>query len=629
MQRRREAQHRLSVIQPALRCLPGRDRSKAIREIAKQDHIDELGHRRRYRRATLYRWINAYETHGLCGLETRRRADRKSKRVTISELFDRDSGFAAEKLAEIDSALTLCIKSRYAGELKPSRRLIAWDASRKLAEWARAAGFGGTDDELKRICSVPEHYVRRHRHFNVLAIKRKDAKQHADNQVIRVIRTRGALPPMAFVSGDWKHHDVLLHREDGSEVTAKLVCFLDLGTNRVFYDVEIPPPGRAVRQEHVIRAFIKMTRDQEWGMPALVQLDHGGEYKKLDRIEDALRLAGGIHADNVRRLYSADQPELAEFVAGELEKIERAIRRARPYNAAAKPIEGIFGVLELWVFSRLPGWIGGDRMRKKTQMVGREPEAFPGTAAQFMAALKIAFDYYHALPQRGSLKGKSPREAFAAAVAAGWQRVDVSADALHEVFSDVVPCTVRQGSVKIRGLDGRHWAPEIASYPAGTRLTAFVPIAGDRKRIAVRDGHDEFVCFVEPVPQFHILDHSGAGWSGKAIKAQNEVLSRMLAETAPLDPIADMREATAALPQTPAAASGGHIFVDSKAVEVARKRRALPAPAASKLAVNPEVERWRRLSPSYVEIETAGGTGPPAAAPETAISGAKHRRRNT
>lgn len=94
------------------------------------------------------------------------------------------------------------------------------------------------------------------------------------------------------------------------------------------------------------------------------------------------------------------------------------IVRALPYNAAAKPIESIFKVLEQNHFRFNPGWIGGDRMRKKTENVGKEPPPFPSAVEDLRAALQAALDFYHATPSdpRSALKGLSPNAAFAQAV---------------------------------------------------------------------------------------------------------------------------------------------------------------------------------------------------------------------
>jgi hypothetical protein len=55
---------------------------------------------------------------------------------------------------------------------------------------------------------------------------------------------------------------------------------------------------------------------------------------------------------------------------------DKTIVRAKPYNARAKPIEGIFGVLETHHFAKLPGWVGGNRMKSKTANIGRA-RSFP------------------------------------------------------------------------------------------------------------------------------------------------------------------------------------------------------------------------------------------------------------
>jgi len=53
----------------------------------------------------------------------------------------------------------------------------------------------------------------------------------------------------------------------------------------------------------------------------------------------------------------------------------RPIVKAMPYNGAAKgSIESAFRTLEL-SFAAIPGWIGGDRMKKKTYSEGKTPDS--------------------------------------------------------------------------------------------------------------------------------------------------------------------------------------------------------------------------------------------------------------
>lgn len=72
--------------------------------------------------------------------------------------------------------------------------------------------------------------------------------------------------------------------------------------------------------------------------------------------------------------------------------------RAQPYNAAAKPIEGQFSVIEKGPFAMVPGWIAGDRMAKKTHNVGKDPLPFPETEEDFANAVRVALDYGHTHP---------------------------------------------------------------------------------------------------------------------------------------------------------------------------------------------------------------------------------------
>lgn len=55
------------------------------------------------------------------------------------------------------------------------------------------------------------------------------------------------------------------------------------------------------------------------------------------------------------------------------------IINARPYSAASKPIESRFSVFDRFVFSQMPGWTGGNRMRNKVETVGNPAKALMTT----------------------------------------------------------------------------------------------------------------------------------------------------------------------------------------------------------------------------------------------------------
>ena len=238
------------------------------------------------------------------------------------------------------------------------------------------------------------------------------------------MRGRAGLLPMEIVMGDVHPVDILNKREDGSEATARMVSWLDLATNRVFYTLFLFEKGRSVTQAHIAYSFVQMVR--EWGLPSILYLDNGSEYVWKEMMEGFERLALMVQdfraycmnsADLEQRIQQADSEN-----AGGTED-PRAVVRATPHNPQGKAAkEGVFGVLERTVFSFIPGWIGGDRMKKKTHKVGQAPRAFNGGWEQFQDAFGKAMDYYHAR-QQGD--GSSPNQKFNRYVQGGWKAVDV------------------------------------------------------------------------------------------------------------------------------------------------------------------------------------------------------------
>ncbi len=81
-----------------------------------------------------------------------------------------------------------------------------------------------------------------------------------------------------------------------------------------------------------------MVSHPEWGLPGTLYLDNGGEYNWSKFIDDAMQLG------DMTVLQSIDKNARLSSIV-----------KAMPYNAAAKPIEGLFGSLEQGVLSSIPG----------------------------------------------------------------------------------------------------------------------------------------------------------------------------------------------------------------------------------------------------------------------------------
>ena len=84
---RRIAVWRLDLIEPALAERRGPRRKKAVARICRRPVVLPTGERQRVSRASVYRWIHAYEKKGgLVALEPKRRSDRGTHRAPLPEL---------------------------------------------------------------------------------------------------------------------------------------------------------------------------------------------------------------------------------------------------------------------------------------------------------------------------------------------------------------------------------------------------------------------------------------------------------------------------------------------------------------------------------------------------------------
>ena len=529
---------RYEIIRPVLQHAPGSaERGGAVREASRRAGV---------RPQRVREWIAAYEAGGVGALKRRPREDRGRRKHTISAAWD--SWADGVKLgdatkARIAADLERYVRSLWAATTELGARRIALLASDKLAEFTEEAGFAGDARRLKTTCKLSLRFVRRNSHYRASAIERQDAKQWHDRHRPRIRRTREGCLPMGVVFGDVHHQDVLLPRADGSTFTAKLVAFLDWATNRVFVHPVFLAKGESVRQEHVIEAFIAMTQDSGWGVPEILYLDNGKEYGCLDRMADALQLVSQMRAlDDAPGLVPATPQRPCPIV------------KAMPYNAAAKPIEPAFKVLERGFFSLLPGWIGGDRMAKKTANVGRAPIPYLRGEEAFLADLQTCMRAYHATPQTGALGGRTANEAFNAAVDAGWQRMDIARGALLAAFGKDEFRTLRQGGFRY----GSRWYthPALQELGADRRLHLRIPPFGDLPEIPVMDECGrELLCMAAANRRYDVLDPEGAREASRRVARARGGVAKLRADTDPVDVLgAEARRAAREEPAGPLAA---------------------------------------------------------------------------
>jgi hypothetical protein len=312
---------------------------------------------------------------------------------------------------------------------------------------------------------------------------------------------------MERVVGDVKHLDVIVRRPDGTLAWPKIVAFLDAGTNRIFVHPVLLEQGEGVRQEHVIEAFLAMVCDPDWGFPKGLYLDNGAEFAALTRILGAL---GAINEPGARTIIFA-----------------------QPYNASAKPIESMFARLDRYVFSLLPGYAGPNRMAKKTQRVGKAPEAFPGDWDEFCSIVTGLIADHNTRPIGGLWRDQSPCDWLDAKRSEGWRPATVDPVALDAAFCDHDSRRIDRGILKIRGQRFHH--PDISALPGRTAVDIALPWRRDAHPLA-RLSSGTWVRLLPDVP-YPARWIEGARETGRRQKAQSRSVAQLSREAPKLDPI--------------------------------------------------------------------------------------------
>lgn len=529
-----------ALISPALAHPRGSiERGAAVQAIASREHINAFCEVVQPSRRTIERRIAAFEAEGIAGLGPRQRCDAGFARVVVSKAWDAAVSDVTVRRAIVDE-LRDYVRALHKNHV--SRGQLIARASAKLKELTSEHHFELSD----RICRVPRTFIEAERRFRKAGQRRKDAKAYEDQRP-RISRTSDGLQPMDLVFGDVHPLDFLLPDEPGLQRYAKAISWLDQATQRIWVTVVVLQKGKGIRNAHVIESFKEMTA--AWGAPRTLYLDNGREYDCADFIDDALKL---IDPNGARLIH--------------IEKRSSNIVRARPYNAPAKPIEGVFANLEKNYFSSLPGWIGGDRMAQKTANVGKAPIPYPGTARDFGDDIRAAIHLYHAQPQRGrALNGRSPRDALAAAIDAGWMMTAIDPAAFAVAFSTEVVRSVRQGRIEY---DDAYWTDDALYSYLHDKVTVLIPKYDVWDVLPVRGVDGRLLCFARRDEAFPFLDPRGARESSRRARLANDAV-RDLERAAPtIDPLDDHRRAANQLLPMPVAPVGATLTASDEAKRI-------------------------------------------------------------
>jgi hypothetical protein len=529
---------KLSIITPAL-AFPknSKGRGAVLEEIARRFHQTLDGKKVTYTVATLRVWIQSVEDGEPTKL-ARKRRKKGLRRAMVTRKWDKAAPFPEPEKNRIATEIEEHTRKLWR-DGAPGWKRVEQLSSSKLWEISRAAGWS---DAPYAACNVGRHWVERHRDSSLIAIREKDAKRFADEFTPRIIRNRNGYKPMDIIIGDVHPLDVVkLH--DGREVHARLIAWLDLATNDIFCTVVLPPKGRGIRQENVAASFVEMVT--AWGLPRHLYLDNGSEYKWAEMMagfDTISALVSGFHAFINDEITDEIHQSVDEQLNG------KSLTRAKPYNASAKQAEGIFGILERGFFSAIKGWVGGDRMNKRTHRVGAQPRAFDGTEQEFNAAIQEAIAFYRNTPQNGKTSPNQKRTAF---YADGWKPYTVAEEVFLFAFSEVVRLKVTARGIEKDGVI--YYSDALIPYIGKTRDIHFAK--WNRSHLFLIDDQGKYIA-IPQAPTFGQLDTAGAIEQGRRQSEQNKHIRALKGDGKKLDLLEEMTRHNAAQPAPPALPAG-------------------------------------------------------------------------
>ncbi|OIR16790.1 hypothetical protein GALL_26100 [mine drainage metagenome] len=535
-----------------------RDRAELLKDASAAWHVRPDGKRVRVSIRTLQNWIDVFNQEGILGLQRKTRTEKKPKRVYVNREWD-----AACPLSEIEKQRLSDEINQYVRSLVIQQgdvgKKIELLASSKLLELCREAGWKTANQAQ---CKVGRHLVRQHQDGRIVAVKEKDAKRFADKYTPRILRTREGLQPLDIIVGDVHPVDILVRREDGSEATPRMIAWLDLATNDFFYTLHLLDKGKGVTQAMIAASFAEMV--EEWGLPRALYLDNGAEYNWTEMMEGFATLRGLLGAFDVFLNDHAECPEPNDA--------RQVVTRAKPHNPPAKAIEGGFSVLEKY-FSMIPGYIGGNRMYKRTHKVGKSPVPYPGTWEGFQEEIKNVMAMYRAAPQdsHGALNGLSPTQAWSGFIESEWIGVNVSREVLIYAFSEELRPMVRNSGIEI---GGAWYFNDALLKHIGSRVTVrYAKWAADYVLYQCEAGS---LVHVHKAPVFGVFDRAGAIEQARRAGVQAAAIRSLKSGVEPLHLVDEIARHAATLPPAEAKPKGTAISLLSAELQQVEQAAAAP-----------------------------------------------------
>jgi putative transposase len=300
-----------------------------------------------------------------------------------------------------------------------------------------------------------------------------------DLKTLRAFKRRDVsdLEPLDVISMDGHTFDAeIAHPAHGRPFRPEVTTAIDVATRKVVgLSADLAESAQAVT--YALGAVVR-----RFGVPAILYVDRGSAYEA--------------------QVFSS-------ATAGLLARLGTRHETSLPYNSQARgQIERLHRSLWVRAAKELPTYVGADMDAEAKKNVFRLTRAAvqpfsPPLLKPWDDFRTWAVDHvaaYNARPHRGlpkirdeatgALRHLSPNEAWAAAVAKGWQPVTIAPEEIRELFLPAVERVTRRGEVSIAGNVYFHRALE---HLTGERvLVAYDPF--DAAAVIVKDLEGRVLC---------------------------------------------------------------------------------------------------------------------------------------
>ncbi|MEM7067404.1 MAG: Mu transposase C-terminal domain-containing protein [Pseudomonadota bacterium] len=489
--------------------MSGSERKEAIMALTERtDLTDWHGRPIKLSRSQIYSHLKALREGGFGSQARRQRSDKGQRRCYVSRQYDASVPFDDGTLAEISHNL----KQQVRGYLKRGTvfNQVRILTKEYLIKETITRGFNPSSGlSLDEICNIPHAFIREEKRYKNVYRFRKDKKAHYDASP-SIMRNGSKLLPMEVVIADIHHGNWLIRRENGTTATAKLIAFMDWATRRVWCELIYFEKNGGVRNVDDYEGLARMWSHPAWGICQTLYVDNGGEYNFVELLNDAMQLA------------------FPAYQIGKGQKHSHLIK-ALPYNSKAKPIEAWFGQFNTFL-RHAQGYIGDDRMKPKTDKIGKLPAPTPTyefAEAHFFKLLK-AYEFF---PQPG-FGDKSPAEIFGEFVKDGWAATLVDPADLAASISVRKRRKVRGDTVSVKGQIFHH--NKLAAYD-GETVIACVPKYHAFSEVRIEDAKGNFICNAASEIGYSPTDERGAKASFDRKRNFDQEMIKMDRETPNID----------------------------------------------------------------------------------------------